>query len=304
MRNHFANEIIAACHRRDDVFVISGDAGLGVLDELQEVFPRRYLNLGIAEQNATSFAAGLSLSGRKVVLYNIIPFLLFRCYEQIRNDICYQNLPVVLVGTGSGITYAPQGVTHYAVEDLGLCATLPNLTVISPGDPLEAAAATRYGLDAESPVYVRLAKSGEAHLFDKEAIDITTPRVVRHGDGAAIVFHGSVAPEALAAADSLAEQGISPKLVSLPMVQPLNEEGLMPLLEGLRHVVVLEEHFAHSGLGHHVLRARVEAGASWQLHVRAIPDHFIHAVNHQKSLRSQFGIDAAGISRLLTRLLG
>ena len=183
--------------------MISGDAGLGVLDEFQELFPKRFLNLGIAEQNMASFAAGLCLTGRKVYLYNIIPFLLFRCYEQVRNDICYQELPVVLVGTGSGITYAPQGVTHYAVEDLGVCRTLPNLTVISPGDPNEAAAAARYSLLAEGPVYIRLAKSGETPLFDGSDIDVTRPRLVREGKNAAILFHGSIAGEAFAAADTL-----------------------------------------------------------------------------------------------------
>src|SRR5690242_9623991 len=129
MRNAFIDTILASCGQRDDIFIISGDAGLGVFDNFKEKFPGRFLNLGAAEQNTISFAAGLALTGFKVVVYNIIPFVLYRCYEQVRNDICYQDLPIILAGIGSGLTYSPQGMTHYSIEDLGIARTLPNLTV-------------------------------------------------------------------------------------------------------------------------------------------------------------------------------
>src|SRR3990172_3545592 len=182
MRNTLINTIIDACKKREDVFVISGDAGLGVFDEFKEAYKNRFLNLGIAEQNMASFAAGLAMSDFKVYIYNIIPFLLYRCYEQVRNDICYQELPVTLVGIGSGITYAPQGMTHYSVEDLGIAQTLPNLTVISPIDPIEAKLAARYSLSSESPVYVRLAKRGEPNIHKNENIDITEPQLIEDGE--------------------------------------------------------------------------------------------------------------------------
>lgn len=297
------NTILAACDLRKDIFVVSGDAGLGILDEFKERLPDRFLNLGIAEQNMASFAAGLCLTGYKVYVYNIIPFLLFRCYEQVRNDICYQELPVVLVGTGSGITYAPQGVTHYSVEDLGVCRTLPNLAVISPADPIEAEAAARYSLEADGPVYVRLAKSGETHLFADIHMDITQPRLVREGSDVAILFHGSIAGEVLAAAENLAANGISLKLISVPMVQPLNQKALMPMLEGMRHVVVVEEHFEDSGLGSRLLKIYTETDPPWKLHTKGIPDHFIHDVYDQENLRTQFQICARAISDFVNGLL-
>lgn len=117
---------------------MSGDAGYGVLDEYKKCFPNRYLNLGVAEQNMISFSAGLGLAGYNVFIYNIVPFVLYRCYEQVRNDICYQRLPVTLIGIGSGVTYAPQGITHYGVEDVSIARTLPNLVILSPSDPIEA----------------------------------------------------------------------------------------------------------------------------------------------------------------------
>ncbi|ODS30339.1 MAG: transketolase pyridine binding subunit [Candidatus Scalindua rubra] len=138
MRNTVINKITEYAEEDKNVFFVSGDAGYGVLDEYKKCFPNRYLNLGVAEQNMISFSAGLGLAGYNVFIYNIVPFVLYRCYEQVRNDICYQRLPVTLIGIGSGVTYAPQGITHYGVEDVSIARTLPNLVILSPSDPIEA----------------------------------------------------------------------------------------------------------------------------------------------------------------------
>jgi transketolase len=181
MRNSFVNTIIDSCNKRDDIFILSGDAGLGVFDQFKEDYPDRFLNMGLAEQNTIGFAAGLAMSGYRVVVYNIIPFVLYRCYEQVRNDICYQKLPVVLVGIGSGVTYAPMGMTHYSIEDIGLARTLPNMTVISPCDPIEARLAAAHALESTTPLYVRLAKRGEPDIHTNSDFDILKPQVIRQG---------------------------------------------------------------------------------------------------------------------------
>ncbi len=115
MRRAVINTITEFAKKEKKAFMIVGDAGYGVMDEFCRFFPERFLNLGVAEQNMIGFSAGLAMAGFKVFVYDIIPFLLYRAYEQIRNDICYQRLPLTLIGIGSGITYAPQGITHYAV---------------------------------------------------------------------------------------------------------------------------------------------------------------------------------------------
>ena len=181
MRNTFINAVIGSFQSRQDIFIISGDAGLGVFDDFKHAHPDKFLNLGVAEQNMAGFSAGLAMSGYKVFTYNIIPFVLYRCYEQIRNDICYQELPVVLVGIGSGVTYAPQGMTHYSVEDIGVAKTLPNLAIISPCDPVEAQLAAQYALDSKMPVYIRLAKRGEPVLHQNTDFDLRRPMVLRDG---------------------------------------------------------------------------------------------------------------------------
>jgi len=295
MRNAFVDTVLAECKVRDDIYILSGDAGLGVFDQFKEEYPGRFRNMGIAEQNTISFAAGLALTGYKVFVYNIIPFVLYRCYEQVRNDICYQELPVVLAGVGSGITYAPMGMSHYSVEDLGLVQTLPNLTTISPMDPVEARVAARFALTCDKPVYVRLAKRGEASIHENEAFDILAPQIIREGVDTAVVFHGSIANEALAAYDILKSRGRAPLLVSVPTVQPLAVDALLEILATMRQVICIEEHFANCGLGSILTRLKAGQSAGWGLTLLGIPPHFIHEIGKTERLRSTFGISAADI---------
>ena len=124
MRNSVANEIKKIAKIDESLFVIAGDAGLGVWDDFKD--SKQFINPGVNEQLDIGFGAGLSLMGHKVIYYNIAPFVIMRPYEFVRNDVCYQELPMILIGTGSGITYAPAGVTHYVVEDITLASTMPN----------------------------------------------------------------------------------------------------------------------------------------------------------------------------------
>lgn len=303
MRNTFMDTVMDSCKEREDVFLISGDAGLGVFDEFSRDYPDKFLNLGVAEQNMASFAAGLSLTGTKVYTYNIIPFALYRCYEQVRNDICYQKAPVVIVGIGSGLTYAPQGMTHYSIEDIALARTLPNLTVISPIDPVEARLAARYSLTADGPVYVRLAKRGEPRIHEKDDFDITLPQKIAGGEDAAILFHGSISAEVMAAYRELTAEDIHPVLVSVPMIQPLNTQALLGLLEEVKYVVCVEEHYEISGLGNILTCMHAESRPSWQLKTMGIPSGFIHEVKDQAGMREHFGISSGDIVKTVQGLL-
>ncbi len=297
MRNAFINTVLDACKVRDDIIILSGDAGLGVFDQFKIEYPEKFRNMGAAEQNTASFAAGLALTGYKVFVYNIIPFLIYRCYEQVRNDICYQNLPVVLVGIGSGVTYATQGMSHYSVEDIGIVQTLPNLVAISPMDPVEAHAAACFALECSKPVYVRLAKHGEPVYHTEAPIDITTPLILRPGEGTAVLFYGSVAGEVMVAYEELKSKGSPPLVVSVPTLQPLDVSALIEILARVRHVIAVEEHFSSCGLGSILARLRSEHSLDWKLSVLGIPPHYIHEVKNVASLRVSFGIAAADIVR-------
>lgn len=296
MRNSFINKLIEVNATNDNFFIISGDAGLGVFDKFQVEHPDKFRNLGIAEQNTIGFAVGMALANFDVYVYNIIPFVLYRCYEQVRNDICYQNVPITLIGIGSGITYAPGGMTHYAIEDIGIAQTLPNLQVISPIDPIEAQLAAEYSYKCNQPLYIRLPKSGEPIIHKNKNFDITKPQIISEGEDVAIIFHGSISNEVIDTAEQLHKQNLYPKLISIPMIQPLNFKILRDMLTNIKHVVVVEEHFQNCGLGNIIMQKQLEYSQPWELHCMGIPFAFIHNINHCTEMRKIFKISAADIA--------
>ncbi len=271
-------------------------AGFGILDEYRKLFPQRFLNLGISEQNTISFSAGLSLVGYKVFVYNIIPFILYRAYEQVRNDICYQRLPVTLIGIGSGFTYALQGMTHYSLEDIALARTLPNLVIISPSDPHEAEAALTFALKTKQPVYIRISKSGEPFIHRQPVDCISRPLVVRRGKKVAVLFHGSISAEVIKAL----EQSQVPALaLSVPMIQPLDFKTLRRQLRGIHTIITVEEHFLEGGLGSVIADWIVQQKIPLQLKKIGVRNEFVHAIKNTVGMRQLYGISAAHISAAL-----
>lgn len=290
MRNSVAKRVYEYCKNNRNGFLITGDAGFGVWDEFQRDIPSQYINPGINEQTTVGMAAGMALSGHKVFLYNIIPFVLYRCYEQVRNDICYQGLPIVLIGIGSGITYAPAGMTHYAVEDIALARTMPNLTIFSPSDPVQSKKAIEYAIAANTPVYIRISKAGEPALFDDQ-IDISKLNYLKQEGEVAILFHGSISDEAIIAAGLLEKEEVKTALISSAKLNVGDTSEYKTVFERYKKVFVVEEHFESGGLG------SVLQEAGFNPVKIAIKNHFLHDIGNAKFLRTLYGIDGNSIAR-------
>jgi transketolase len=298
MRNSVVGRITARARKDESIFFITGDAGFGVLDEFRDELPGRFLNLGVAEQNMISFAAGLGLAGYRVFVYNIVPFVLYRCYEQVRNDICYQRVPVTLIGIGSGVTYAPQGVTHYSLEDIALARTLPNLVILSPADPVEAVRCADYALRSKRPVYIRIAKSGEPVIHKKAVRDVASPIAINEGDGVAVLFHGSVGVEVIQAAEGL--RGVrDPLVLSVPMVQPLNFKALRGMLKDVHTIITVEEHYADGGLGSAISEWLMKERLPYRLRKLGMKNEFVHLIKDNRGMRRHYGISA---DRIMTAI--
>ena len=165
MRNAFARVMTELAEERDDVCLLSGDIGNRMFDRFKEVAPKRFLNCGIAEANMMSMAAGMALSGLKPVVYTITPFTTTRCLEQIRTGVAYHEAPVVIVGTGSGLSYAELGATHHSLEDIAILRSIPNLQVCAPVDSIELEAQLREAIIRNKPTYIRIGKKGEPDLL-------------------------------------------------------------------------------------------------------------------------------------------
>ena len=300
MRNQVIETIFSYAKTDKKIFFITGDAGYGVLDSYQKQYPRRFLNLGVAEQNMISFAAGLALSGYKVFVYNIAPFILYRCYEQVRNDIGYQNLAVTLIGIGSGLTYAPQGVTHYSIEDIAVAKTIPNLVILSPSDQFEAKECIHFAYRKKLPVYIRIPKSGEPPIHTQTPSSIEKPIILQKGKKVALLFHGSVGIEAVHAAERI-DSAIT--LISMPMLSPVDFSALNRALKGSEYIVTVEEHFREGGLGSTIAEWITKYNLQYKLLRLGIKNEFIHAVKNNAGMREYYQINATKIAATIKTLL-
>jgi transketolase len=250
MRNSFVRALTAAATLDERIWLLTGDLGYSVLDVFSEQHPRRFVNVGVAEQNMTGVAAGLALSGKIVITYSIANFPTMRCLEQIRNDVCYHEANVKIVAIGGGLAYGTHGYTHHGIEDIAVMSAFPNMTVIAPGDPVETTLAVEAMLRTPGPCYLRLGKGGEPVVHDTPpAFRIGAAIPLREGTDVTLISTGAMLPDALAAARALADENVSAAVLSMPTVKPLDAAAVLAAARATPLLVTIEEHSVHGGLG-------------------------------------------------------
>jgi transketolase len=280
------------------IVILSGDIGNRLFDTFKEKFPKRFYNCGVSEANMTSMAAGLAMCGLRPFTYTITPFATTRALEQIRIDVCYHNVPVTIVGTGSGLSYASLGPTHHSCEDVAMLRCLPNMTVICPADSTEV----RYSLSAvlkhDGPAYIRLGKKGEPAVHGS-TIEFTIGKgiTVREGTDICILGLGNVVHLAAGAADILKSHGISTKVVSMHTVKPLDDLLLEDSFNRYKLVVVVEEHSRIGGLASSIAEWIAERRMSAEkLLTFGTPDEFVSHAGDQNYVRRQVGLTPEAIA--------
>jgi transketolase len=297
MRDAFAQEITALSAQDERLVLLSGDIGNRMFDNFKTSFPERFFNCGVAEANMISMAAGLALCDLRPFAYTIVPFITTRCLEQIRVDLCYHNLPVVIVGVGGGLAYASLGATHQSCEDIALLRVLPHMTVICPGDAWEVRAAVRASMQHDGPVYIRLGKKGEPTVHeDIPEFEIGKGIVLQEGKDVCLLSTGNLLPTAVESAEKLKSLGISVQLVSFHTVKPLDQELLERVFSCCPLVVTLEEHSILGGLGGSIAEWLVERPSYRARLVRiGTEDRFLHESYDQDHLRQIFGLTPSQI---------
>lgn len=305
MRDAFVRTLEELAAQDPRLMLLTGDLGFGVLDRFAARFPRQYLNAGVAEQNMTGMAAGLALEGRVVFTYSIANFPILRCYEQIRNDVCYHDASVKVVSIGGGFSYGALGMSHHATEDLAVMRALPNMTVVAPGDLWEAAEATRALAAAPGPAYLRLDKSHAPPTHAPgEAFRLGQTRQVREGEDLTLAATGGILAEALAAAERLAQLGISCRVLSVHTLQPLDHASLERAARETGGILTIEEHSVTGGLGGAVAEALLESGRPPRRFLRlGLRAGFSSRVGSQAYLRRAYGLDAEAIVAAARQLL-
>jgi transketolase len=297
MRNAFADEVTQLAKADSRIMLLSGDIGNKLFDPFKNVDSKRFLNCGIAEGNMMSVAAGLALNGLRPVVYTITPFTTTRCFEQIRVDVCYHEAPVIIVGTGSGLSYAELGPTHHSLEDLAIMRSLPGMQVIAPCDATEMRMALRAALNSSKPTYIRIGKKGELAIHDTNiSYEIGKAITIRKGSDILILASGTLMPNVLEATESLKSKGLSSQVASYHTIKPLDIDYLKQNLDGFKAIVTIEEHGKSGGLGG-AIAEYLSTLSSHPKHLRlGTEDEFMHEIGDQKYAQKKYGLDPIGIA--------
>ncbi len=305
MRNAFAKYITGLAQKDERIVLLSGDIGNRLFDDFKAKCPGRFFNCGVAEANLIGMAAGMAMSGLRPVCYTITPFITYRCMEQIRIDVCYHHVPVVIVGTGAGLSYASLGGTHHSCEEMGMLRLLPGLSVIAPADEAEVRGALKAAMQSPDPAYIRIGKKGEpkVHKSDPE-FSIGKSIVIREGTDVCLLSAGTVLPEAVAAAELLGRAGISAQVVSFHTIKPLDVARLTDSFSRFKRVATIEEHSVLGGLGGAVAEWLSDfPNPSARLLRLGTRDEFLHETCEQEQAREIFGLTPAAIADRLKQSL-
>jgi transketolase len=303
MRNTFANTFYELAKNDSRLFLVAADISpVASASDFQSNFPERFINVGVAEQVMIGVAAGLAARGCIPFAYTISTFAIYRPFEMIRVDCCYQNLPVKIVGIGGGITYSTLGGTHHSQEDIAVMSAIPNMTILAPCDPNETVEATKACINIPGPVYLRLGKAGEPNLTENapDPFVFGKARCIKAGTDCCFLSYGPITQMAMDLAARIEEQlGQSVAVFSIHTLKPLDYDGISTILKKFPVVTVIEEHSSIGGLGARVKEIAWDSGASCKLNSFGLKDDFIHFYGSQDELRSAHGLDPESIYQIL-----
>lgn len=248
MRNAFAEQITKLATKNKKIILLSGDIGNRLFDKFKINCKNQFYNCGVAENNMVGVAAGLAKQGFIPFVYTIAPFLVARSYEQIKLDVCYQNLNVKIVGTGAGLSYSRLGTTHHSLDDISLMKNIPNMNVICPGDPFEVAELTKQISKIKKPFYLRLGKKGEPVINKDNNIKILKLNCINKGKNICIISVGNMLGVGSELRHELYKKKVNASLYSLHTVSPLNIKELKNILKNYKIIFLMEEHYYESGI--------------------------------------------------------
>jgi len=259
MRQAFINTLIELAETDKDIWLLTADMGFGLVEPFAERFPKQFINVGVAEQNMIGVATGLALEGKKVFCYSIANFPTMRCLEQIRNDVCYHNLPVCIVSGGAGLWYGALGMTHHAVEDIAIMRCLPNMAVVSPCDARETKQAIKAIVDRGQPCYLRMSRDADLpnHEYQFGKANVLLGNILT-GSIVLITTGGRIIANALSASTQLESSKVYTRVLAIPTIKPLDWRLILDTIDGMEAVITIEEHSRIGGLGSAV--AEVLAG--------------------------------------------
>ena len=288
---------------RNIIAVTSDSRGSGKLGPFGKALPKQLVEVGIAEQNLVGITAGLAACGKKAFGVSPACFLTARALEQIKNDVCYSDVPAVLVGISSGVSYGALGTTHHSLHDLAVLRAINNITIIVPADNFETREAIRFAATATKPVFVRFGKAAMYGLHKPETkFEAGKAITLREGTDVAFIATGETVVHALLAAGQLAKRGVNARALSMHTVKPLDAEAILKAGRECRTVVTVEEHMVHGGLGEACASVLLQARLSKPFRIVGIPDEET-VTGAQADIFRHYGISTEGLTETALKLL-
>ena len=273
------------------------------LGQLSQKYPERCFDVGIAEPDAVGVGAGLALGGKTTYVTGFGPFLSLRATDQIHTDVAYNDVPVRMIGTHSGLT-SGGGPTHFAICDMAIMRSIPNITLCVPSDAMQAVRLMRATISHPGPMYIRLPRGEEPLVYENQDYDYKIGKAViaREGTDVAVIACGPCVAYAVTAAGRLAKEGVSVKVIDMHTVKPLDADAVLAAAK-IGAVITAEDHSIIGGLGDAVSAVLAEAGLGIKFKKLGVPDHF-SSVGYPDMLHAYYGYDADGIVAAIKKLLG
>lgn len=301
----FASTLETIAKADKDIYAVTSDSrGSGKLVSFGQQLPEQIIEIGIAEQNLVGVAAGLSSMGKKVFAVSPACFLTARALEQIKNDVCYSNNPVKLIGISAGVSYGALGSTHHSLHDFAVMRAIHNITVVAPADNFETAEAIRQAAQAAQPFYIRFGKKVMPLLSEEDKTFVFGKgRVICKGRHIALIGTGETVYPALEAAGLLQQAGIEATVVSMHTIKPLDTALLASLAQHCEAILTVEEHSVNGGLGEAVASFLLQNQWHKPFKIMGIPDEYT-VTGSQNEIFTHYGISASGIAQAATSVLG
>ena len=274
MRKSFIETITKLATTNKNIYLLTADMGFGLVEPFANAHPDRFINVGVAEQNMIGIAAGLALSGKRVFCYSISNFPTLRCLEQIREDVCYPNLPVCIVAGNTGLVYGALGSSHHATEDIAIMRSLPNMIVVSPGDAEETGLAVRAIVKKGVPSYLRLTASQSNIAGGSHSYLLGRASTIFCGIDATLIATGGIISIVIRAAIMLRGCGIRARLLDMSTIKPLDREAVVAAAAETKAIVTVEEHSVIGGLGGAVAEVLAETRGHAPLRRLGIADKY------------------------------
>jgi len=289
MRKAFVKTLIELAEKDESVYLLTGDLGFHALEDFALKFPKRFVNCGVAEQNMMGIAAGLAMCGKKPYVYSIVSFVTLRCLEQIRNDVCYQNLDVKIIGIGGGFSYGTLGASHSVLEDVAVMRVLPNMTVLCPADLLSTEELINKSYTTKNPTYIRISNVGKCEVYSqKPDLQIGETNTIRKGEDGAIIATGLPVYFSLEIIDELKKQNINLKLLDFHTLKPINKDHLLSAVKDFKNIFTIEEHSVIGGTGSVVAEILAQSDFVGNFKIIGMPDNFLDQVGEADYLRKKY----------------